>query len=96
MVFLEASAARLPVVSYASGGIPEAVSDGESGLLAPERNVKVLSEHLDRVTRDRDLAERLGAAGRGRVEREFDIRNRTERLEELYDTLIEEAANAYR
>ena len=88
MVFLEAAAARCPVVSYVSGGIPEAVADGETGLLAPEGDVRALAEHLGRVIGDGDLAARLGAAGRRRVEAEFDIRNRAAGLEELYDRVV--------
>ena len=88
MVYLEAAAARCPVVSYASGGISEAVADGETGLLAPEGNVRVLAEYLNRVISDTDLARRLGAAGRHRVEAEFDIRKRAAQLEELYDDVV--------
>jgi colanic acid/amylovoran biosynthesis glycosyltransferase len=89
MVFLEAAAARLPVVSYASGGITEAVADGETGLLAPEGDIRALAEHLGRVAGDAELASRLGAAGRRRVEAQFDIRQRAARLEELYDEIAD-------
>lgn len=94
MVFLEAAAARLPVVSYASGGISEAVIDGETGLLAPEGNVSALTQRLRQVVDDAELAARLGAAGRRRVEAEFDIRKRAAQLELLYDTVVEDARRA--
>jgi glycosyltransferase involved in cell wall biosynthesis len=85
MVFLEAAAAGIPAVSYDSGGIPEAVVHGETGLLAPEGDVEALARHLQTVTNDPNLADRLGAAARRRVEQEFDIVKRTAALEDLYD-----------
>ncbi len=88
MVFLEAAAARLPVVSYFSGGVSEAVINGETGLLAPEGDVKLLAEYLSRVISDANLAAKLGAQGRRRVEAEFDILKRTAQLEALYDEMI--------
>lgn len=84
-VFLEASAQRLPVVSYRSGGVPEAVLDGETGLLADDGDIAGLARRLNAVISDRSLAERLGAAGRRHVERSFDIRRQTMALERLYD-----------
>lgn len=88
MVFLEAAALSRPAVSYASGGVPEAVIHGETGFLAPEGNVRLLAEYLNRVISDADLGGRLGAAGRRRVEAEFDIAKRAEQLEGLYDDVI--------
>jgi colanic acid/amylovoran biosynthesis glycosyltransferase len=89
MVFLEAAAASRPVVSYASGGVPEAVVHGETGLLAPEGDVKALAGHLQRVTADADLAARLGASARRRVEVEFDIDKRAAQLEAVYDAVVD-------
>ena len=94
MVFLEAAAARLPVVSYSSGGIPEAVIDGETGFLAPEGDVSALAERVRHVVADAELAARLGAAGRRRVEAQFEIRRRAAQLELLYDAVVEEARPA--
>jgi colanic acid/amylovoran biosynthesis glycosyltransferase len=84
-VFLEAGARRLPIVSYASGGTPEAIADGENGLLAPEGDVPALGRALQAVVSEPELAARLGAAGRTRTEALFDIRRCTSRLERLYD-----------
>ena len=85
LVFAEASARLLPVISYASGGVPEAVSHGETGLLAAEGRVEELAGYLGAVLSDPDLGRRLGEQGRRRVERLFDIKRCTRRLESLYD-----------
>jgi glycosyltransferase involved in cell wall biosynthesis len=92
MVFLEAAARRLPVVSYASGGVPEAVADGETGLLAPEGDVAALARCLEAIARDRELAARLGSAGRERVHALFDIDRCTARLEQFYDETVRRPA----
>ncbi|MEE9132788.1 MAG: glycosyltransferase [Gemmatimonadota bacterium] len=88
MVFLEAQAMGLPVVSFASGGIPDAVVDGVTGLLAPERDVSALAAHLDRLLGDPELRRRMGEAGRAHVSERFDIRKQTARLEEIYNNVL--------
>jgi colanic acid/amylovoran biosynthesis glycosyltransferase len=88
MVLLEAAALGRPVVGTDHGGIPEAVVDGVNGYLAPERDPAALAERLLAVLVAPDLGERLGAAGRAMVERRFDLRTQTERLESLYGGLV--------
>lgn len=71
-VTVEAFKAGKPVVTAAdSGGVLEFVSEGETGFVAPagsERGApRAIAAHLDRLYRDRELARRLGAAGRERV-----------------------------
>ncbi|WP_309127652.1 glycosyltransferase [Microbacterium sp.] len=84
MVFLEAAAAGLPVIAYRHGGVAEAVEDGVTGLLADEGHIDELTHHLVTVLQDRSLGERLGAAGRARVEAQFDVREQTRVLESIY------------
>lgn len=74
----------LPVVSFASGGVPEAVWDGVTGFLAPERDTEALAYHLQKLLRDEALCARMGCAGRKRVCANFDLRTQTAKLEELY------------
>jgi len=68
IVFLEASAVGLPVVAGDSGGSPDAVRDGETGYLVDGRDVDALANRLVTLLVDRDLAARMGAAGRAWVE----------------------------
>ncbi|MER7275128.1 glycosyltransferase [Dactylosporangium sp. NPDC000244] len=84
MVLLEAAASGRPVVGTDHGGIPEAVVDGETGYLVPERDPAALAERLLALLADPDLAARLGAAGRAMVERRYDLHTRTAELESLY------------
>jgi phosphatidylinositol alpha-1,6-mannosyltransferase len=64
----EASACGIPVVAGRSGGIPEAVRDGETGLLVDADSAEAVSDALRVVLDDGALRARLGGAGRRAVE----------------------------
>jgi glycosyltransferase involved in cell wall biosynthesis len=71
MVYLEASAVGTPVVGTRIGGVPYAVLDGETGLLARPGDTGSLHLALRRLLDDDDLARRLGLAGSARARAEF-------------------------
>lgn len=83
---MEAMARGLPVVSTLHSGIPELVRDKVSGYLVPERDTHSLARALARLAEDPRLRHRMGMAGRGIVERGYD-------LEALNDRLVELLAN---
>lgn len=85
IVFNEASACGVPIVSTQHGGISEAVLDGETGFLVPERDDVALAEKLDILLSDRLLAKKMGQRGREFVCENFDIRKQTAKLEAIYD-----------
>lgn len=68
MVYLEAGAHGLPVVAFATGGVAEAVSDGDNGLLVPEQDIARLTAAFARLISDPALRARLGANGRQRAQ----------------------------
>ena len=68
---VEASACGLPVVAGNSGGVPDAVRDGETGFLVPPEDVAAVSEAVRRLLGDGALARRIGAAGRLAVEQHY-------------------------
>ena len=68
---VEASACGLPVVAGNSGGVPDAVRDGETGFLVPPEDAAAVSEAVCRLLGDPALARRIGAAGRDAVERYY-------------------------
>jgi phosphatidylinositol alpha-1,6-mannosyltransferase len=65
---VEASACGVPVVAGRSGGIPEAVRDGETGILVDAERPEAVAEALRRLLDDAGLRRRLGQAGRRAVE----------------------------
>lgn len=71
IVALEAQASGLPVVAGRSGGLPEAVADGESGLIVDAADVTSLAAALNRLTRDPEERRRLGEVGRRRTVESF-------------------------
>lgn len=88
IVYLEAALHGLPVVAYRHGGVPEAVTDGATGLLAPEGDVDALAANLRTLLDDPARATAMGRAGRDRVLREFDVRKQTAELESIYDDVV--------
>jgi phosphatidyl-myo-inositol dimannoside synthase len=64
----EASACGLPVVAGRSGGLAEAVQDGETGLVVDPEDVEAVATALRRILTDDLFARRLGHAGRNSVE----------------------------
>jgi len=71
IVNLEAMACGTAVVASAVGGIPEVVSDGETGLLVPPDDTEALADALNSLLRDPARAAALGRAGRERAVAEF-------------------------
>jgi colanic acid/amylovoran biosynthesis glycosyltransferase len=81
---LEAQATGLPVVSTMHAGIPEAVVEGETGLLAPERAFEKLGAQIAALLENPELAGRLSRAARQRVVTNFNLKTQNARLEEIY------------
>jgi colanic acid/amylovoran biosynthesis glycosyltransferase len=80
---MEAMACGLPVVSTYHSGIPELVHDRVSGYLVPERDVTSLARALVRLVDEPRQRRKLGMAGRGVVERGYDLELLNDRLVEL-------------
>jgi colanic acid/amylovoran biosynthesis glycosyltransferase len=77
IVFAEAQAMGVPVASFASGGIPEAVANGETGLLSPEKDWRSLARDIALLLREDDLWKRMSDLARRRVAEHFDLRKQT-------------------
>ncbi len=71
IVNLEAMACGTAVVGSRTGGIPEVVADGETGLLVPPDEPRPLADALNALLRDPGRARAMGQAGRKRAVAEF-------------------------
>lgn len=85
---LEAMATGRPVVCTDVGGIPEMVVDGINGFLVPRGDSRALADSVLKILSDPALAQRMGSAGRTRVEAEFDLAESVRRAEQaIADTV---------
>ena len=88
LVTLEAMAHRLPVVATRAGGIPDKVSDGESGHLVAPGDVAALARALQAVLEDPARGRAMGARGRAILEERFSSAVLIGRTIALYDELL--------
>ena len=79
----EAMACEVPVIAGRSGGIPELISDGETGLLVDPERTDPLVEAIERVLGDRAAGERLGRNGREAIVKQFNWKRTTEGLQAI-------------
>lgn len=84
LIFPEAMRWGTPVVGTRVGGIPEIITDGETGLLVQPQQPAELAAALIRLLGDRDLGQRLGSAGRAHVEKNFNVQRMTRATADLY------------
>lgn len=85
---LEAMACRKAVVATTAGGLPEAVVDGETGLLVPPRNDRALADAIVRLLKDDALRARFAEAGRRRVEDQFSAVRMVDGILRLYERTL--------
>src|SRR5207249_4196808 len=83
MVFLEANACGKAVIGGRSGGIADAIVDGETGLLVDPHSPEAIDGAVARLLSDPVLAARMGAQGRSRVIREFTWARVAARIEDI-------------
>ncbi len=93
---LEAQAMGVPVVSFSTGGIPEAISHGATGFLAAEKNTTQLAAYIIQLLKDNDLWNKLSQAAQHRMRTHFDLYRQTEKLEGIYRSVIDSSRAAGR
>lgn len=86
----EALAVETPVIGTSLEGIPELITDGETGLLVPPRNPDALAQAILRMIENPTRAKAMARAGRKRVEAQFSMAIKVERTEALYRRLLHE------
>ncbi len=87
-VLLESMAAGAPVVATRVGGTPEALIDGDTGLLVEPGDPGAIVTAVSRLLDDRELARRLGCAARRLIAERFSVERMVHATEELYTTLL--------
>jgi colanic acid/amylovoran biosynthesis glycosyltransferase len=92
VAIMEAMVCGLPVVATAISGIPELVAHRVTGYLVPPADAAALAAALDSVRADAAAADRLGAAGRERVLRDYSLDTNVERLAARFAEITKDAA----
>ncbi len=85
---LEAQAHGIPAVASRVGGVPEAIADGETGLLVPPGDAEAFAAALRRLAADPVLRLRMGAAARRRAIEKFSDQRSASEVAAIYDELI--------
>jgi glycosyltransferase involved in cell wall biosynthesis len=85
---LQALAMAKPVVATNTGGIPEVVVPGETGLLVPPRDPRALAQAMFRLLQDATLREDLGRWGRKLATARYSLAQMTDAVEEVYEDIM--------
>jgi phosphatidyl-myo-inositol dimannoside synthase len=88
IVFLEASASGRPVIGGRSGGVPEAVEEGQTGYLVSGTDVHELVIALRSLARSPELRRTMGAAGRTRALTQFTWSRSAAAVTDLHRSLV--------
>ncbi|MFO0773372.1 MAG: glycosyltransferase family 4 protein [Nitrospiraceae bacterium] len=87
-VLIEAMTMRKPVVASCTGGVPEVVVPGETGVLVPPGDSAALAQAIRNMVANPDLAVYFGTKGRERVEAQFTVTRHVEAVSHVYETLV--------
>ncbi|MBI4618813.1 MAG: glycosyltransferase family 4 protein [Desulfobacterales bacterium] len=85
---IQAMAMARPVVATNAGGIPEIVSDGQTGMLIEPNDADKLAKSILRLLKDREFAQRIGNNARKLVEYRFSCDAMIDRITNLYKTIL--------
>ena len=88
-IVLEAMAVRLPVVATAVGGVPEIVSDGQTGFLVPSQDSEALARVIVETAADCNSRARVATAAYEFIAREYTFTGQFRKLANLYDLVVQ-------
>jgi radical SAM protein with 4Fe4S-binding SPASM domain len=91
VALLEAAASGLPTIASRTGGMPEAIVDGETGLLVPPGDAAAAAHAIERLLDDAVFARRLAERGRDRVVRELGTDRAADRVLTIWSDLLQRA-----
>ena len=85
---LQAAAAGVPVVGFNAGGLPEAIVDNVTGMLVTSEDVPALQDAIVTLLDNKAVRQRMGAAGRERMQNEFSIATMADQHVALYEAVL--------
>ena len=88
IAYLEANACGKPVIGGKGGGVPDAVLDGQTGLLVDSEDIDALAKAIIKLFKDKRLAAKLGEQGRQRVINRFSVKHMCRNVENICHELL--------
>ena len=88
LAVVEAMAMGKAVVATTTGGLPEVVAQGETGLLVPPGDVESLAATVESLLKDRARREQMGRNGMARAQERFSLDASVQRVEQLYGEVL--------
>jgi glycosyltransferase involved in cell wall biosynthesis len=92
LVVLEAMACGLATIAYQTGGIPEIIENGKSGIITPYRNRAEFIKAVDRLISDSERRNALGTNARERVRQDFAVDLMVDKYVTLYQRLLSDSS----
>jgi len=92
LAIIEAMNLGIPVVATNTGGIPEVVTAGKSGILVEPAKSEALSNAILQLLRDHKKAKEMGKIGAEDVKIKFDLKEMINETEKLYEKVAEKSA----
>ena len=92
LVYVEAALSRKPCIACRSGGAPESIEDGQTGILVPTRDSAAIAESLLSLLTNRDRSTRMGQAAYERAVGLFGWDRFIYTLEQVYERVLDESA----
>ena len=86
---LEAMAYGKPVIATNTGGVPEVIEDGVTGILVPPRNFKKMAEAVIYLLKNPNITQKMGKAGREKAKKYFTINRVGNEIEGVYKNVME-------
>lgn len=90
---LEAMAMEVPVISSRVGGMPEAITHGETGILFESGNFNELADLIEDLIQNPEKRQKIGKSARQRVEKDFEISDQISKFLEIYRELFSTGKN---
>jgi len=88
VAIVEAGACSKPVVVSDAGGLPEVVENKVSGFIVPRKDAISAAAAIETLLSDNTLRQKMGQAGRARVERLYDWEKNVEQMVEIYKNIL--------
>jgi glycosyltransferase involved in cell wall biosynthesis len=92
LTYVEAALSRKPCIACRSGGAPESIEDGQTGILVPTRDSSAIAESLLSLLTNRDRSTRMGQAAYERAVGLFGWDRFIYTLEQVYERVLDESA----